>query len=103
MKFDITRAWKDENYRQSLSEEQLSALPANPAGELGDAELSTVFGGGFDGNGVFGASSSAAATSVNHTHSFAVICDIAIFSVNLLTVPIIPIVSPTNQCCANCD
>ncbi len=32
MKFDVVRAWKDENYRQSLSEEQRRLLPANPAG-----------------------------------------------------------------------
>jgi len=47
MKFDIVRAWKDETYRQSLSEEQLSALPANPAGqlELTEADLPFVSGG----------------------------------------------------------
>ncbi len=47
MKFDIVRAWKDETYRQSLSEEQLSALPANPAGqlELTEADLPSVSGG----------------------------------------------------------
>lgn len=48
MKFDIVRAWKDENYRQSLSEEQRSLLPANPAGEveLNDADLQDAFGAG---------------------------------------------------------
>jgi mersacidin/lichenicidin family type 2 lantibiotic len=47
MKFDIVRAWKDENYRQSLSDEQLLALPANPAGEqeLSDSDLDSVVGG----------------------------------------------------------
>ena len=47
MKFDIVRAWKDQSYRASLSEEQLSQLPANPAGEaeLSDAELESVYGG----------------------------------------------------------
>ncbi len=47
MKFDIVRAWKDETYRQSLSQEQLSQLPANPAGEveLADADLESVYGG----------------------------------------------------------
>jgi len=34
MKFDITRAWKDETYRQTFSEEERTLLPANPAGEL---------------------------------------------------------------------
>ena len=47
MKFDIVRAWKDQTYRESLSEEQLSQLPENPAGEveLSDAELDSVYGG----------------------------------------------------------
>ena len=47
MKFDIVRAWKDQSYRASLSEEQLSQLPANPAGEieLSDAALASVYGG----------------------------------------------------------
>lgn len=50
MKIDITRAWKDETYRQSLSDTQLSTLPANPAGELNltDADLQSVSGlGGY--------------------------------------------------------
>jgi mersacidin/lichenicidin family type 2 lantibiotic len=64
MKLDVVRTWKDENYRQSLSEEQLNLLPANPAGELelSEAELQSIYGGqigfgswgglfGFDGFG----------------------------------------------------
>ena len=39
MKLDIVRAWKDESYRQSLSEEDLKGLPVNPAGELELTEL----------------------------------------------------------------
>ena len=40
----IVRVWKDETYRLSLSEEELSQLPANPAGmiELSDADLEGV-------------------------------------------------------------
>ena len=47
MKLDITRAWKDELYRLSLSEEELRTLPENPIGglELTDADLATVYGG----------------------------------------------------------
>lgn len=43
----ITRAWKDPNYRASLSEEELQALPANPAGmmELDEFEQKEVEGG----------------------------------------------------------
>ncbi len=46
MKLDIVRAWKDEAYRESLSQEQKALLPANPAGELemSDAELAMVVG-----------------------------------------------------------
>jgi mersacidin/lichenicidin family type 2 lantibiotic len=29
---EIIRAWKDKNFRDSLSEEQRAQLPANPAG-----------------------------------------------------------------------
>ena len=48
MKFDVVRAWKDENYRQSLSQEQLAQLPSNPAGEteLADMDLQAIYGGG---------------------------------------------------------
>jgi mersacidin/lichenicidin family type 2 lantibiotic len=47
MKLDIVRAWKDETYRQALSEEQFRTLPANPAGELelADTDLMSVYGG----------------------------------------------------------
>ncbi|HWG43868.1 MAG TPA: mersacidin/lichenicidin family type 2 lantibiotic [Gemmataceae bacterium] len=45
-RIDIIRAWKDETYRQSLSEAQRAALPPNPAGmvELTEAEAATVEG-----------------------------------------------------------
>jgi mersacidin/lichenicidin family type 2 lantibiotic len=44
---DVIRAWKDEDYRLSLSDEQLSLLPDNPAGlmELSDADLASIVGG----------------------------------------------------------
>ncbi len=43
----IIRAWKDPEYRGGLSEEELSAIPENPAGaiELTDEELDTAVGG----------------------------------------------------------
>lgn len=46
-RFDIIRAWKDEAYRNSLSEEQRARLPANPAGsaELSPEEAAAVEGG----------------------------------------------------------
>jgi len=44
---NIVRAWKNPAYRNSLSEAERSALPANPAGsiELSDADLGQVSGG----------------------------------------------------------
>ena len=44
---DIIRAWKDDEYRRTLSAAQRAALPAHPAGiiELTEAELATVAGG----------------------------------------------------------
>lgn len=44
---NIVRAWKDPAYRNSLSEAERAALPANPAGsiELSDADLGRVAGG----------------------------------------------------------
>jgi mersacidin/lichenicidin family type 2 lantibiotic len=44
---DIIRAWKDEEYRNSLSQEQRSQLPQNPAGmvELSDEAMQNVAGG----------------------------------------------------------
>lgn len=46
--FDVTRAWKDEEYRNSLSAEQRAQLPPNPAGagEISDSDLDSVSGGG---------------------------------------------------------
>ncbi|WP_414577935.1 mersacidin/lichenicidin family type 2 lantibiotic [Anabaena sp. CCY 9402-a] len=46
---DIIRAWKDEDYRNSLSDEQRSQLPENPAGmiELPNEVTQTLAGGGF--------------------------------------------------------
>ncbi len=50
---DIIRAWKDRNYRESLSEEQRSGVPDNPAGisELSDADMEVITGGRPAGGG----------------------------------------------------
>jgi mersacidin/lichenicidin family type 2 lantibiotic len=44
---DVVRAWKDEEYRNSRTPEQIAKLPPNPAGEveLGEADLDYVSGG----------------------------------------------------------
>src|SRR5438874_6904748 len=45
---DIIRAWKDEEYRATLTEAERAALPKNPAGivELNAADLGSVGAGG---------------------------------------------------------
>ncbi|MBV9690605.1 MAG: mersacidin/lichenicidin family type 2 lantibiotic [Ktedonobacteraceae bacterium] len=47
MELDIARAWKDEVYYQSLSDEQKALVPSNPAGEveLTEEDLLGVVGG----------------------------------------------------------
>ena len=44
---NVVRAWKDEEYRLSLTEAERAALPENPAGliELAEAELGQAAGG----------------------------------------------------------
>ena len=51
-RLDIARAWKDAEYRKSLTPEQLAQLPANPNGdteteavEISEQELNEVSGG----------------------------------------------------------
>jgi mersacidin/lichenicidin family type 2 lantibiotic len=44
---DVIRAWKDEEYRLSLSEAERALLPAHPAGFIGltDVEMYAIGGG----------------------------------------------------------
>lgn len=46
-KVDIVRAWKDEEYRLSLTAEERALLPDHPAGliELDNEEMRAVLGG----------------------------------------------------------
>lgn len=50
---DIIRAWKDREYRSSLSEVERALLPENPAGliDLTDTELDAIAGGFVCGDG----------------------------------------------------
>jgi mersacidin/lichenicidin family type 2 lantibiotic len=43
----VIRAWKDEEYRDSLTEAERALLPEHPAGqrELSEAELGQIAGG----------------------------------------------------------
>ena len=45
-KIDVIRAWRDEEYRDSLTEQELSSLPENPAGmaTVDDSALRSVNG-----------------------------------------------------------
>ena len=44
---DVVRAWRDEEYRNSLTEDQRASLPENPAGfsTVDDAALRSLTGG----------------------------------------------------------
>ncbi|HET9228978.1 MAG TPA: mersacidin/lichenicidin family type 2 lantibiotic [Thermoanaerobaculia bacterium] len=46
-KLDVVRAWRDEEYRNSLSAEERAALPENPAGiaTISDETLRSISGG----------------------------------------------------------
>jgi mersacidin/lichenicidin family type 2 lantibiotic len=46
---NVVRAWKDEEYRLSLTQAERAQLPENPAGflELADTDLHQVSGGDF--------------------------------------------------------
>jgi mersacidin/lichenicidin family type 2 lantibiotic len=46
-KIDVVRAWRDEEYRNSLTEEERASLPENPAGMalVEDSVLKTISGG----------------------------------------------------------
>ena len=104
MKFDVVRAWKDEMYRQTLNDEQLDALPANPAGglELSDDDLEAVFGGG---HGIGAASASAYAKRDAGVRSYALICEINIYSIDIevLKIDLLSIGNSHSQICAHHD
>jgi mersacidin/lichenicidin family type 2 lantibiotic len=46
-KIDVVRAWRDEEYRNSLTPEERASLPENPAGlaTISDDVLRSVAGG----------------------------------------------------------
>jgi mersacidin/lichenicidin family type 2 lantibiotic len=47
MAVDVVRAWKDPEYRKTLTPEELASLPENPAGasEVSDEDIGNVSGG----------------------------------------------------------
>jgi mersacidin/lichenicidin family type 2 lantibiotic len=46
-KIDVVRAWRDEEYRNSLTAEELASLPESPAGlaTISDEALRSITGG----------------------------------------------------------
>jgi mersacidin/lichenicidin family type 2 lantibiotic len=46
-KLDVARAWRDEEYRNSLTDEERASLPENPAGmaTVDDSALRSITGG----------------------------------------------------------
>ncbi|HYX24982.1 MAG TPA: mersacidin/lichenicidin family type 2 lantibiotic [Thermoanaerobaculia bacterium] len=46
-KIDVVRAWRDEEYRNSLTEQERASLPQNPAGlaRVEDSVLASITGG----------------------------------------------------------
>jgi mersacidin/lichenicidin family type 2 lantibiotic len=103
MKFDVVRAWKDETYRQNLSEKQREMVPANPAGELEltDDELEAVFGGGHGHSAIV----AKAFAGDEQTRSYALVCEINIFSIDiqLLTLDLVRIGAPRTKVCVQRD
>jgi mersacidin/lichenicidin family type 2 lantibiotic len=47
MAVDIARAWKDPEYRKTLTPEELASIPSNPAdtSEVSDEQLANISGG----------------------------------------------------------
>jgi mersacidin/lichenicidin family type 2 lantibiotic len=76
---DIIRAWKDPEYRLSLSEAEWAQLPAHPAGfiELTDTELGAVAGGTDDSTSLNPDTASDCDTPYCETHIFYDTCGIS--------------------------
>lgn len=66
-KVDTIRAWKDVEYRLSLSAAQLATLPESPAGgfELSDSALDSAVGGSLTGDLIYALSFLGVCTGVD--------------------------------------
>ena len=77
----------------------------NSVNELSENELESVYGGWGNDNGSSSAAAAVAGASgynsSEHVHSFALLCDISVYSITLTVTSIANIASPTNQCCFN--
>jgi mersacidin/lichenicidin family type 2 lantibiotic len=100
MEFDIERAWKDKTYRQTLNEEQLQAMPQNPAGELSEDDLAATAGAWGPGwMPPVGVGVPVNCTDI-HESSTGLICEVNVFTVNLnlVAIPLQLISGPNNNC-----
>jgi mersacidin/lichenicidin family type 2 lantibiotic len=102
MTADIVRAWKDENYRQALSQAQQHTLPANPAGqlELTTPELEAIYGGGPTATPFF-PDDAHSFQFEDFLHSFALLCEEAKFSITAMKS--VATASPITIICINGD
>ena len=77
----------------------------NTPAELTDAELETVYGGWGNDNGSSSAAAAAASASSSdrRIHSFSLVCDISLYSVNLSAVSALNIADCFNQTCINAN
>ena len=76
-RFDIVRAWKDVEYRESLNVEELEQLPEHPAGiiELSDDNLKSIVG----------AQSDPQNTSGCCAFTFNLYCELCVLSITMLS------------------
>ncbi len=93
MKLDIVRAWKDEAYRQTLSQEELNILPPSPAGgmELSDRDLAEIAGDNSFARGSGGCKGAIGGGVSYHASSVALVCEVNAFTLNvnaLLGIPV---------------
>lgn len=98
MKLDMRDAWNDENAHLNVSDAQLESVYGGGGFPLGLGPAGVGVPVGPATAGAAAASSQACETRV---HSFSVLCDISIFSLNAIVLPIVNIANQTNQICAN--
>lgn len=113
MNFDTVQTWKNENDQLELQDAELERIYGGGGG------FGPGFGGGLPpvggpvggpvvapvpvGGAGAGAVASHSLASSQRIHSFSVVCDINIFSINAVIIPIINIANCLNQICANSD
>lgn len=95
MKLDNVRVQQNDFGRTDLNAQQWNTPSTHSTSmlELTDAELETVYGGWHEDSEVHD----------RHIHSFAVICDINVFSLNVNVLNVIRIGTAATQVCVSRD